>query len=439
MYPLGAFPEIREFAAMLEYMKAGETWSGVHFHGYTVPGSIQNPTELVFYRHRDGVALGFFNRGVAASEGADGRSADRAETAAILGGTGTGLRRVVTNPPQNGGDDMKSQQNNDGRGVPALAAEKRVILSMGGKGGVGKTSLMAALTEWFDAKEIPAQLLDLDSENKARGSLAHFFGARAPKVNIHTPAGLDAFVDQLVDGAPVILADMGAGSGQVTYDWFDRMYPDVAEAGIAFTAIGVVTSDPASVESVLAWAARLQKRTQYLIVENSVAQHTDFRYWRESTRGARVPAHLPASGDRDGLSPPRIGERGAQSRRHASQHCESGDASAGTTEGFAGHARPELPPAHVRRVRPSEGVAAAMSPRSRSRPRGPHRSGSAGDVRAAYYRELNHCRSLPENDEMLRILRAMQFLTLLMRQVPERGDRRAGAARSALQRRRFRN
>lgn len=40
------------------------------------------------------------------------------------------------------------------------------------------------------------------------------------------------------------------------------------------------------------------------------------------------------------------------------------------------------------------------------------------DVRAAYYRELNHCRSLPESDEMLRILRAMQFLTLLMRQVP---------------------
>jgi hypothetical protein len=41
------------------------------------------------------------------------------------------------------------------------------------------------------------------------------------------------------------------------------------------------------------------------------------------------------------------------------------------------------------------------------------------EVRAAYYRELTHCRSLPENDEMLRILRAMQFLTLLIRQVPE--------------------
>jgi hypothetical protein len=81
--------------------------------------------------------------------------------------------------------------------------------------------------------------------------------------------GLDAFVDHLSDGPAVILADMGAGSGQVTYDWFEKMYPDVAEAQIAFTAIGVVTSDPASVESVLAWAKRLQHRVRYLIVENN--------------------------------------------------------------------------------------------------------------------------------------------------------------------------
>jgi MinD-like ATPase involved in chromosome partitioning or flagellar assembly len=111
---------------------------------------------------------------------------------------------------------MKPKRSNEASGVPVLAAEKRVILSMGGKGGVGKTSIMAALAEWFDANQIPLHLLDLDSENKARGSLTHFFAERAPKVNIHTPAGLDAFVDRLVDGAPVLLADMGAGSGQVT-------------------------------------------------------------------------------------------------------------------------------------------------------------------------------------------------------------------------------
>lgn len=42
------------------------------------------------------------------------------------------------------------------------------------------------------------------------------------------------------------------------------------------------------------------------------------------------------------------------------------------------------------------------------------------EVRTDYYRELRHCRSLPENDEMLRILRAMQFLTLLIHQAPAR-------------------
>ena len=42
------------------------------------------------------------------------------------------------------------------------------------------------------------------------------------------------------------------------------------------------------------------------------------------------------------------------------------------------------------------------------------------EVRADYYRELRHCRSLPENDEMLRILRAMQFLTLLIHAAPAR-------------------
>jgi MinD-like ATPase involved in chromosome partitioning or flagellar assembly len=147
---------------------------------------------------------------------------------------------------------------------------KRVILSMGGKGGVGKTSVMVGLAEWFRENSIPVRLLDLDTENKSRGSLTHFFGGQVPKVNIHTPAGLDAFVDELTEGPPVILADMGAGAGQVTYDWFDKMYSNVTEAGITFTSVGVITSDPASVESVLAWASRLRDRTAYLIVENSV-------------------------------------------------------------------------------------------------------------------------------------------------------------------------
>ncbi len=50
------------------------------------------------------------------------------------------------------------------------------------------------------------------------------------------------------------------------------------------------------------------------------------------------------------------------------------------------------------------------------------------EARAGFYRELRHCRSLPQNDEMLRIIRAMQYLVLIMVKLPEQ---------MALQRERF--
>jgi MinD-like ATPase involved in chromosome partitioning or flagellar assembly len=164
---------------------------------------------------------------------------------------------------------------------------KRVVFTMGGKGGVGKTGFVVALAEWFSANDLPITLLDLDTENKARGSLKHFFNGTVTKVNVHTPAGLDAFIDHLDDGAPIILADMGAGAGQVAADWFDSMYEDVAATGARFTAVGIVTPDPASVESVLAWANRLQDRVEYVVVENATSALADFTYWRSTEQANR--------------------------------------------------------------------------------------------------------------------------------------------------------
>jgi MinD-like ATPase involved in chromosome partitioning or flagellar assembly len=168
-----------------------------------------------------------------------------------------------------------------------VATAKRVVFTMGGKGGVGKTGVMVALAEWFVANEIPVTLLDLDTENKARGSLEHFFDGSVTKVNIPTPAGLDAFVDHLDRGSEVILADMGAGAGQVAADWFESMYEDVAATGVSFTAVGVVTPDPASVESILAWANRLQDRVEYVVVENASSALSDFTYWRGTEQAKR--------------------------------------------------------------------------------------------------------------------------------------------------------
>lgn len=165
-------------------------------------------------------------------------------------------------------------------------AQKRVIFSCGGKGGVGKTGFMSVLAEWLAEQQTSYTLLDLDIENKNKGSLHHFYPA-AQKVNVNTPAGLDAFVDLLDENAPVLMADMGAGAGKVTHEWFDSMHGAVAELGVSFTAIGIITDDPASVDSLLSWGAALQDRVEYLVVENAMTAFAEFRYWRESDQAVR--------------------------------------------------------------------------------------------------------------------------------------------------------
>jgi hypothetical protein len=154
----------------------------------------------------------------------------------------------------------------------------RIVFTQGGKGGVGKTAFASLLVEWYAKQGVPHRLLDLDTENKSRGSLAHYF-PETRKVNIHTSEGLDAFVDVLDEGDPIVIADMGAGAGAVAHRWFESMFNSVDEMGVKFTAIGMVTPDPASVESVLAWAKALQHRVRYLIVRNALVDPADFSYW----------------------------------------------------------------------------------------------------------------------------------------------------------------
>jgi hypothetical protein len=154
----------------------------------------------------------------------------------------------------------------------------RIAFLQGGKGGVGKTAFATMLIAWYRTKGAPVALIDMDSENKSRGSLAHFF-PEARKANIQRARGLDDFVDVLDQGSPIVVADMGAGAGEVSHQWFDSMHEQAKDSGVAFTAIGLVTPDPASVSSVLAWGNFLQDRVDYLIVKNSISNPADFSCW----------------------------------------------------------------------------------------------------------------------------------------------------------------
>lgn len=168
-----------------------------------------------------------------------------------------------------------------------MKPSKKIVFTPGGKGGVGKTTVSVALAEWYIENKIPCTLLDLDTENKKKGSFAHFFPDRAAKIDINTPAGLDAFIDHADKEPDIILADMGAGSGKVATHWFHSMHESVADT-LSFTALAVITSDPASVESLLSWAAQLQDRVSYVVVLNHQEDtQVGFSYW-ENTAEAKT-------------------------------------------------------------------------------------------------------------------------------------------------------
>ena len=277
--------------------------------------------------------------------------------------------------------------------------------------------------------EIPFTLLDLDTENKARGSLKHFFNGSVAKVNIHTPAGLDAFVDHLESGAAIILADMGAGSGQVASDWFDAMYEDVAATGARFTAVGIVTPDPASVESVLAWANRLQERAQYVVVQNATSPQSDFSYWDSAEQAIRFREALWPVVIRMEFRLGRTRKPGPATRYPPWPGCDEAKCNQRIEACFHRDACRKLPAAALLRVRPGKGDVLTMSPdqellnlsgaESENQTLFDELAGLVpAERQAEYYRVIAHTRTLSPNDEVLRVLEAMGILALLTRETP---------------------
>jgi len=84
----------------------------------------------------------------------------------------------------------------------------------------------------------------------------------------------------------MVLADLGAGSGKFTFKWFDDMHDPLQEAGVRFLAIGVVTSEVATTETIFNWANALKSRTDYLIVRNH-RNGDDFSALENSEPGQR--------------------------------------------------------------------------------------------------------------------------------------------------------
>ena len=161
---------------------------------------------------------------------------------------------------------------------------KLIVFSCGGKGGVGKTTVATAVADYYAARGIAATLFDCDTENKQRGSLSHFF-PEAVKLDIRGERGLDDFIDDALGAdASIALADLAAGSGRDTFQWFDTMFEGLDATGVRFTAVATITSAASSVETLFTWANALGSRARYLVVKNHFAGD-DFGYFENTEPG----------------------------------------------------------------------------------------------------------------------------------------------------------
>jgi CobQ/CobB/MinD/ParA nucleotide binding domain len=161
-----------------------------------------------------------------------------------------------------------------------MTKRSQILFTQGGKGGVGKTTVIAALTAWIRTKEFDPILLDFDNENRDKSSFQSFY-PEAQKIDIRAPDSLDMVFHFLETPGTIVIADQGAGSGAETFSWFDRTAQIVREFADV-TSIGIVTKDPGSVESVLTWAYHLGDRVRYLIVLNELLRGTGFDAWTDT-------------------------------------------------------------------------------------------------------------------------------------------------------------
>src|ERR1017187_2256105 len=100
-----------------------------------------------------------------------------AQAAGNPGRACAGVRRVVAMPVRVFGwigiESMTTAKRSGvepaGDSPAAVVADQGVILSIGGKGGGGKTSVMAGREEWLAEKNIPVKMTAPGKENKESG------------------------------------------------------------------------------------------------------------------------------------------------------------------------------------------------------------------------------------------------------------------------------
>jgi hypothetical protein len=147
-----------------------------------------------------------------------------------------------------------------------------LVLTMGGKGGEGKTSALVAITDFLQSKAYKLVLVDCDTENAAQPTcFNHWVGGKAVTLNLRHPLDRDRLLsDSASSGAQFVLADLPGNSTGDLSQWLQDVatLDIIQELGLNVIAVGAVTPATGSASSVAKWIATLGDRATYLVVLN---------------------------------------------------------------------------------------------------------------------------------------------------------------------------
>jgi len=148
-----------------------------------------------------------------------------------------------------------------------------IIFAAGAKGGTGKSTAICLLTNFLRKQGFNPLLLDMDNENR---TLSRFFPeAEQVKLDIIDIDGEystdeysnDVLINKALEGAKLIVADLKAGTGRGTLDWWSKL-PFSRLSDIKFICLASINNSPDSVQSFFNWANTLQNRVAYIVCKN---------------------------------------------------------------------------------------------------------------------------------------------------------------------------
>ena len=138
-----------------------------------------------------------------------------------------------------------------------------IIFTAGAKGGTGKSTAVRFLTTYLQERDYKPLLLDMDDENC---TLSRFL-PESQQIVINKASSHDVLIEKILSGEKLIIADLKAGTGRDTLEWWlDVPFDELPD--IQFICIGAITSSPDSVQSFLNWATALKGRVKYVICKN---------------------------------------------------------------------------------------------------------------------------------------------------------------------------